>query len=37
MRTSMLIQGLNTKRRYEALVGDAPDDEKVQMWAIKEK
>jgi hypothetical protein len=37
LRTSMLIQGLNTKRRYEALVGDAPDDEKVQMWAIKEK
>lgn len=37
IRTSMLIQGLNTKRRYEALVGDAPDDEKVQMWAIKEK
>ncbi len=37
MRTSMLIQGLNTKRRYEALVGDAPDDEKVQVWAIKEK
>jgi hypothetical protein len=37
IRTSMLIQGLNTKRRYEALIGDAPDDEKVQIWAIKEK
>ena len=37
MRTSMLIQGLNTKLRYEALIGDAPNDEKVQMWAIKEK
>jgi hypothetical protein len=37
MRTSALIQGLNLKKRYEALVGDAPDDEKVQMWAIKEK
>ena len=37
IRTSMLIQGLNTKRRYEALIGDAQDDEKVQMWAIKEK
>jgi hypothetical protein len=35
IRTSMLIQGLNTKRRYEALVGDAPDDKKVQMWAIR--
>ena len=37
IRTSMLIQGLNTKLRYEALIGDAPNDEKVQMWAIKEK
>lgn len=37
IRTSVLIQGLNTKRRFEALVGDAPDDEKVQIWAIKER
>jgi hypothetical protein len=37
MRTSALIQGLNLKKRYEALIGDAPDDEKVQIWAIKEK
>ena len=37
MRTSALIQELNLKKRYEALVGDAPDDEKVQMWAIRRK
>ena len=37
MRTSALIQELNLKKRYEALVGDAPNDEKVQMWAIRRK
>ncbi len=37
MRTSAMIQELNLKKRYEALVGDAPDDDKVQMWAIRRK
>ena len=35
LRTSALIQELNLKKRYEALVGDAPANDKVQMWAIR--
>lgn len=34
-KTSALIQQLNLKRSYQALIGDAPDDRTVQIWAAQ--
>ena len=36
-RTSALIQELNMKGRFEALVGDAPDNKNIQMWTVRRK
>lgn len=33
LKTSALIQQLNLKRSYQALIGDTPDDRTIQIWA----